>query len=129
MSMLKLTNTIREKLGIKRRGRPIGTGSGPALLPQIASRLETGFTQTQIAKEFGLTRQRIWAIVNNDKFKVQKLVRVAILRGELSVPEKCEKCGGTSRLEAHHDDYSKPLAVRWLCKSCHVAELPESYSK
>jgi hypothetical protein len=127
--MLKLTNTIREKLGIKRRGRPVGTGSGPALLPQIAAMLESGYTQTQIAKEFGLSRQRIWAIVNNDKFKAQKLVRVAILRGELSVPDQCEKCGRASRLEAHHDDYSKPLAVLWLCKSCHVAELPESYSK
>src|ERR1017187_6287210 len=124
MSMLKLTNAIREKLGIKRRGRPIGTGSGPELLPQITSRLEAGHTQTQIAQEFNLSRQRIWAIVNNDKFKAQKLVRVAVLRGELSVPDQCEKCGKTSRLEAHHDDYSKPLAVRWLCKACHVAELP-----
>ena len=127
--MLKLTNTIREKLGIKRRGRPIGTGSGPALLPQIIAMLEAGRTQTQIAQDLNLSRQRIWAIVNNHKFKAQKLVRAAVLRGELSVPDQCDKCGRTSRLEAHHADYSKPLVVRWLCKSCHVAELPESYSK
>ena len=30
----------------------------------------------------------------------------------------CEKCGQAS-VEAHHDDYSKPLSVRWLCRLHH----------
>lgn len=31
----------------------------------------------------------------------------------------CEQCGSVAS-EAHHDDYSAPLSVRWLCHQHHV---------
>ena len=33
--------------------------------------------------------------------------------------EPCEVCGATKTV-AHHDDYAKPLDVRWLCRSHHA---------
>ena len=33
----------------------------------------------------------------------------------------CEVCG-LKPAEGHHDDYTQPLVVRWLCKQCHADE-------
>ena len=35
------------------------------------------------------------------------------------VPGPCDVCGSTERIVGHHDDYSKPFEVRWLCASHH----------
>ena len=46
----------------------------------------------------------------------------AFQRAKMRPPMACEQCGGKHEydaLQAHHDDYSKPLEVRWLCRSCH----------
>jgi len=39
-------------------------------------------------------------------------------RGKLQ-PQPCEACGAMEA-QKHHDDYSKPLAVRWFCRHCHL---------
>ena len=37
------------------------------------------------------------------------------------VRKPCEVCG-LLKSEAHHDDYTKPLDVRWLCRSHHMKQ-------
>ena len=37
----------------------------------------------------------------------------------IPLDNKCEECGSTEDLEHHHPDYSKPLEVLTLCRSCH----------
>ena len=44
-------------------------------------------------------------------------VQQAIRRGELR-RKPCEVCGNR-KSHGHHDDYSKPLTVRWLCAKHH----------
>jgi hypothetical protein len=50
---------------------------------------------------------------------VYVLLGRALKRGELKRPLTCEACGHIRPTFAHHDDYLKPLEVRWLCKPCH----------
>lgn len=51
--------------------------------------------------------------------RAHKRVYSAVRAGRLERPDRCEGCRLEKRLHAHHDDYSKPLKVRWLCGSCH----------
>lgn len=52
--------------------------------------------------------------------KAQDAIRWAIHTGKIIKPSFCSQClMPNGALDAHHDDYSKPLEVRWLCKSCH----------
>ena len=77
-------------------------------------------------------RQRRNARARKGKFPgkelARRLVRAAIQRGDLVRPTECEVCCrppgvssiGTPLVQAHHDDYAKPLDVRWVCQLCHA---------
>lgn len=60
---------------------------------------------------------RRWERANPEKRRAHWRVKDAIKRGHL-VKGPCEVCG-SERVHAHHDDYSKPLEVRWLCPTHH----------
>lgn len=51
--------------------------------------------------------------------RAHEAVRKALRNGQLVKPSQCSRCAGGKRIEAHHDDYNKPLDVRWLCQQCH----------
>jgi ferric-dicitrate binding protein FerR (iron transport regulator) len=59
-----------------------------------------------------------WRRANPEKKRAHDAVERALRRGSL-LRKPCEVCGG--KAEAHHDDYSKPLEVRWLCRAHHKA--------
>jgi hypothetical protein len=63
--------------------------------------------------------KREWAARHPEKVKASQAVSNAIRDGRM-VKGPCEVCGTTERIEGHHDDYSKPLDVRWLCVPHHA---------
>jgi len=52
-----------------------------------------------------------------ERIKARKMVGNQIRSGKL-IRLPCEICG-EHETTAHHDDYSKPLDVKWLCRKCH----------
>ncbi|RKZ99055.1 MAG: hypothetical protein DRQ46_00065 [Gammaproteobacteria bacterium] len=42
----------------------------------------------------------------------------AMRNGKL-IKQPCVKCGSTENINAHHEDYSKPLEIIWLCRFHH----------
>lgn len=59
-----------------------------------------------------------------DQQRAHGIVYRALKAGILKRPERCEDCGQppskTARpLHGHHESYSKPLEVNWLCYGCH----------
>ncbi len=59
-----------------------------------------------------------WDGRNPEKKRAHRAVQNAIRSGSM-IRGCCEVCG-SARAQAHHDDYKKALAVRWLCHVHHV---------
>lgn len=55
---------------------------------------------------------------NPEKYKSHIIVFHSLVNGIIS-KSPCSKCGATTNIHAHHNDYSKPLEITWLCASCH----------
>ena len=61
------------------------------------------------------TKPKAWIRIQN---AASTQVAKALKSGAL-VRQSCEVCGA-KKVDAHHDDYSKPLDVRWLCRRHHL---------
>lgn len=61
-------------------------------------------------------RNRTYAKNHPEKIAAKVAVMIAVRSGKLT-PLPCRVCG--EKAQAHHDDYSLPLAVIWLCPLHH----------
>lgn len=53
------------------------------------------------------------------KDNARSLLDAAVRRKEISITP-CDVCGD-DEVQAHHNDYDKPLEIRWLCRLHHKA--------
>jgi hypothetical protein len=56
-----------------------------------------------------------------EKQLTRNRTRSAVKSGKL-IKQPCEVCGTTKGVEAHHQDYSNHLDVKWLCKAHHLVD-------
>lgn len=57
---------------------------------------------------------------NPDRARARNLLNYAIRIGKMTSPNRCSDCTATGMIHGHHEDYSKPLEVLWLCPPCHA---------
>lgn len=60
-----------------------------------------------------------WAAKFPERKQAHKQVAWARKWGFLVKPDWCQRCREEYAAVAHHEDYSKPLQVWWLCDVCH----------
>ena len=82
-------------------------------------RLEKYKTQNKDKYDEYCKSKNEWAKNNRIKRNAHNKVSRALLKGIIKRPTDCQVCGDITKIEAHHDDYEKPLDVMWLCVPCH----------
>lgn len=85
-------------------------------------------TISDLVKATRLRKAKLAAQRFPEQQYAKRKVRTAISNGSLVRPPTCQQCGGGRPLRdgrafihAHHEDYSRPLDVIWLCPPCHTA--------
>ena len=66
--------------------------------------------------------QKNWRRNNLKRAKANQVLQYAVKNGKIEKPNICEDCDKNiprDILHGHHEDYSKPLEVNWLCPPCH----------
>lgn len=77
------------------------------------------YQETDRYKQLSADAKRRYAKRNPEKRSAQGLVAYHLKLGNLA-RHPCQVCGN-AKSEAHHEDYSKPLDVVWLCDAHHKA--------
>lgn len=77
------------------------------------------YHQTENGRKKRTQRGTDWEKKNPEKRSAHDRAMYAVKTGKLVRPSSCEKCCVVCKPHAHHEDYSKPLDVVWLCAKCH----------
>jgi len=114
--------TKRQQTGLCRCGNERASYSNCYCSP-CASAWRKGYLQEHPDKAEKLYKRanerRFESLDEYIKYVARYTANNAIKVGWL-IRENCEVCGTDESVEAHHDDYMRPLDVRWLCRVHHA---------
>lgn len=79
------------------------------------------WSKTEKGKASRKRRAQTYRKKHYDRIVAGRKVRYAVRIGKLIRPTICPQCFSKDReVQAHHEDYTKPFEIIWLCKSCHL---------
>lgn len=73
------------------------------------------------AKNAKYQRVRLQDAENHAKHIARRTLGNAVQLGRVFKPDICSACGSDENVEAHHEDYTRPLEVEWWCRNCHAS--------
>lgn len=77
------------------------------------------YRSTKTGKEAAYKANKKRYSLNKKKILARTKLNYHVNKGNITKPNVCSDCSKKCVPEAHHDDYDKPLEVRWLCRRCH----------
>jgi hypothetical protein len=66
-----------------------------------------------------------WNKEHPDRYTAHNRLHAAVRDGKINKPKNCQECGASGIIHGHHEDYSKPFEVLWLCVPCHGKRHPK----
>lgn len=101
----------------KCNGRRAGQMTTPRLGTDNPS-WKGGVSSGENEKAYRATYARSYRKTHQDREIVYGKTKAALQSGKLQ-RQPCSVCGG--KAQAHHEDYTKPLDITWLCQTHHAA--------
>lgn len=87
--------------------------------PKVRAR-HARYQKTEAGRASAAKSRGKWLANNADKRAAHVILGNAVRDGRVDRPDTCSECGSAGRIEGHHEDYTKPLDVIWLCRNCHT---------
>ena len=87
--------------------------------PEKVKAYDLARAKTPARKAQSLIAQRRRRSEHPEKHSAHDKLHAAVKSGKIIKAKFCQVCHSESKLEGHHEDYSKPLDVIWMCDQCH----------